>query len=212
MLVFFFFFSFFSFVTSSRRSTWSISLSFFFFFFVPSLMPCFHVTTLSPLHPMLQRLRLGFVAGWALGRFRSIWFGSGRYLEQFTDTTTGVCEGFFALFHGSLFLFPLFDSIPSVTRCQKCTNLAGCLLLEMVQGHSGILLYSFQHITYRLVLGINPRRLFFPGLISGRTACLVGLETSLLSLLLFFCFLLMINVCPLGSDDSRSIFFERDLC
>jgi hypothetical protein len=58
------------------------------------------------------------------------------------------------------------------------------------QGHSGILLYSFQHITYRLVLGIKPRRLFFPGLISGRTACLVGLETSLLSLLLFFCFFL----------------------
>lgn len=35
------------------------------------------------------------------------------------------------------FSFLLYDSIPSVTRCQKCTNLAGCLLLEMVKATLG---------------------------------------------------------------------------
>lgn len=102
--------------------------AFLFCFFVPSSMPCFHVTTLSPLHPMLQRLRLGFsVAGWALGRFRSIRFGSGRYPEQFTDTTTGVCEGFLCpVSRIFFFFFPLYNSIPSVTRCQKCTLQGAC--------------------------------------------------------------------------------------
>lgn len=41
-----------------------------FLFFVPSLMPCFHVTTLSPLHPMLQRFEAGvFCCGLGFGAF-----------------------------------------------------------------------------------------------------------------------------------------------
>ena len=119
----------FSFVTSSQCSTWAISL--FLLFFVSSLMPCFHVTTSFP-HPSYASMVEAGVFCCGLGRYRSIWFGSGRYIEQFTDTTTGVCEGLLTLFHGSSF-FLLYDSIPSVAGCQKCTNLTGCLLLEMVK-------------------------------------------------------------------------------
>ena len=77
---------------------------FFFFFFVSSLMPCFHVTTSFP-HPSYASMVEAGVFCCGLGRYRSIWFGSGRYIEQFTDTTTGVCEGFLTLFHGSFFFF-----------------------------------------------------------------------------------------------------------
>lgn len=77
------------------------------------------------------------------------------------------------------------------------------------------LLYSFQHI---ISLGAIARRFFFPG-ISGRIACLVGVETSLLSFCFAFffssLFLLMMNVCPLGSDDpypfSLSVIFSASL-
>jgi hypothetical protein len=110
----------------------------FFFFSCPIFDAMFSRHDIIPPPPHASAVEAGVsVASWALGRFRSIWFGSGRYLEQFTDTTTGVCEGFFTLFHGSLLLFPLYDSIPSVTRCQKCTNLAGCLLLEMAKAILG---------------------------------------------------------------------------
>lgn len=178
--------------------------AFLFCFFVPSSMPCFHVTTLSPLHPMLQRLRLGFsVAGWALGRFRSIRFGSGRYPEQFTDTTTGVCEGFLCPVSRIFYFFFSLCTIRYLAlrdaRNVPCRELAS----GNGHGHSGILLYSFQHISYCLVLGINCSE----AIILSRAdiwsdgACLVGLETSLLSFASFLLLFLMMNMCPLGSDD-----------
>lgn len=83
------------------------------------------------------------------------------------------------------------------------------------QGHSGILPYSFQHVLsagpWGLGVDLSESILFrvdnWSTLLAWKHPCYP---------FIFFFFrpfplVLMINVCPLGNDDSLSVFFERDL-
>ena len=187
---------FFPFVTSSRR----FNLGAFLFFFGPIFDAMFSRYDII-LPPHASTVEAGvFCCGLGFGGVfdpsgsdLGVTLSSSRIPLEFAKGALHPVSRIF------FFSFLLYDSIPSVTRCQKCTNLAACLLLEMVKATLGFCCIRSNILS---PLESIARRFFFPG-ISGRIACLVGLETSLLSFLLFFfsLFFLMMNVCPLGSDD-----------